>query len=157
VRTRRFFRCECPHGQGGDPIQTYFGQRRRRNQFFAILCGYFLWAAPNHGQTLSGYQYPCSKNDIISLVRKHCALGLELGLAEIRFRSNVFSSKCRSLCLLYTFFYSCRLIIMVANFYSSTKSNAVFIHAGLTTRCRKKNLHKSIFGCLVYEEDRKTA
>jgi len=39
------------------------------------------------------------KNDVISLVRKHyraLGLGLELGLglAEIRFRSNVFSSKC---------------------------------------------------------------
>jgi len=38
--------------------------------------------------------YTCSKNDVISLVRKrYCAVGLELtlGLVEIRFR---FSSKC---------------------------------------------------------------
>jgi len=45
----------------------------------------------------NGYLYPCSKNDVISSVRKHyCAfgLGLGLGIAEIRFRSNVFPSKC---------------------------------------------------------------
>jgi len=34
------------------------------------------------------------KNDVISSVRKHyCALWL--GLVKIRFRSNVFSNKCR--------------------------------------------------------------
>jgi len=39
------------------------------------------------------YLYSCSKNDVISLVRKHyCAL--ELGfITEMRFRSNIFSSK----------------------------------------------------------------
>jgi len=48
-------------------------------------------------------RYLSSKNDVISSVRKrYCALGsglglefgFELGLAKIRFRSNVFSSKC---------------------------------------------------------------
>jgi len=35
--------------------------------------------------------YTCSKNDVISSVRKHyCALGLGLGLAELCFRSNIF-------------------------------------------------------------------
>jgi len=34
------------------------------------------------------YMYTCSKNDVISSVRKHCALELELGLAE-----NTFSVK----------------------------------------------------------------
>jgi len=39
----------------------------------------------------SQYLYTFSKNDVISSIRKHyCAWGL----AEIRFRSNVFSSKC---------------------------------------------------------------
>jgi len=42
-----------------------------------------------------------SKNDVISSVRKqYCAIGLvSLGLVEIGFRSNVFSSKCsRTMC-----------------------------------------------------------
>jgi len=39
-------------------------------------------------------EYTCSKNDVILSVRKHrCALGLVLGLAKIRFWSNLFSSK----------------------------------------------------------------
>jgi len=37
-------------------------------------------------------QYNISKNDVISSVREHCALGLELGLglAEIRFQQTCF-------------------------------------------------------------------
>jgi len=57
-------------------------------QYEWILSIYFVW-----------YLYTFSKNDVISSVQKrYCALalGLELrlGLAEIRFQSNVFSSKC---------------------------------------------------------------
>jgi len=42
-----------------------------------------------------GYLFTFSKNVVISSVRKrYCALGLGMGVVEIRFRSNVFSSKC---------------------------------------------------------------
>jgi len=41
----------------------------------------------------------CSKNDVILSVRKnYYAIGLGLELAEIHFRSNVVSSKCRRSC-----------------------------------------------------------
>jgi len=42
--------------------------------------------------TVSVHCYTCLKNDVISSGQKHyCALGL--GLVEMRFRSNIFSSK----------------------------------------------------------------
>jgi len=38
----------CLHGQGGgvEPVRTFFG-KERSGQFFAILCGHFLWTAHN--------------------------------------------------------------------------------------------------------------
>jgi len=54
-----------------------------------------------------------SKNDVISSVRKHyCVLGFGfgLGLAKIRFRSNVFSSKCSRFTKLYPFMALCLVI-----------------------------------------------
>jgi len=72
---------------------TTLVEPQKRNQFFLVdqhrkVTLFFL------------YQYTISKNDVIFSVRKrYCVVGLELrlglslGLAEIRFRSNVFSIK----------------------------------------------------------------
>jgi len=55
----------------------------------------------------------CSTNDVISSVQKHYAfyLGLGLQLAEIRFRSNTFSSKCSRFIIAHLRWYTLAAVI----------------------------------------------
>jgi len=81
----------CRHIVTFSYVYNYFGRNMYKNALFLLK------------NCKNCPAISISKNDVISSVRKHyCALGiglefvlgLRLGLAEIRFWSNVFSSKC---------------------------------------------------------------